>query len=114
MECFFFSLNIANEKFFSSKFFLQWSVPYWNSDTVRQIWGFRGVTPVMRPWSDVFCRKTAWRYNPGNCEMFPYYGTLTDVYSHWQKKSFKSSWKWRQHGPLKRWYPATSLHGVTT
>jgi hypothetical protein len=22
--------------------------------------------------------------------------------------------RWRQHGPLKRWYPTTSLHGVTT
>jgi hypothetical protein len=25
-----------------------------------------------------------------------------------------SSRRWRQHGPPKRWYPATSLHGVTT
>jgi len=23
-------------------------------------------------------------------------------------------WRWRQHGPLKCWYPATTLHGVTT
>jgi len=23
-------------------------------------------------------------------------------------------WRWRQHGPPKRWYPATSIHGVTT
>jgi hypothetical protein len=22
--------------------------------------------------------------------------------------------RWRQHGPLKRWYPTTILHGVTT
>jgi hypothetical protein len=22
-------------------------------------------------------------------------------------------WRWRQHGPLKRWYPTTTLHGVT-
>jgi myosin-crossreactive antigen len=22
--------------------------------------------------------------------------------------------RWRQHGPLKRWYPTTTLHGVTT
>jgi len=21
---------------------------------------------------------------------------------------------WRQHGPLKRWYPTTTLHGITT
>jgi len=25
-----------------------------------------------------------------------------------------SPWRWRQHGPLKRWYPAAALHGVTT
>jgi hypothetical protein len=23
-------------------------------------------------------------------------------------------WRWRQHGPLKRWYPTTTPHGVTT
>jgi hypothetical protein len=23
-------------------------------------------------------------------------------------------WRWRQLGPLKRWYPTTTLHGVTT
>jgi len=23
-------------------------------------------------------------------------------------------WRWRQHGPLKRWYPATIQLGVTT
>jgi len=25
-----------------------------------------------------------------------------------------SAWRWRQHGPLSRWYPTTALHGVTT
>jgi len=25
-----------------------------------------------------------------------------------------ASWSWRRHVPLKRLYPATSLHGVTT
>jgi hypothetical protein len=25
-----------------------------------------------------------------------------------------SPWRWRQHGPLKRWHPTTTLHGVTT
>jgi hypothetical protein len=25
-----------------------------------------------------------------------------------------SPWRWRQHGALKRWYPTTTLHGVTT
>jgi hypothetical protein len=25
-----------------------------------------------------------------------------------------SPWRWRQHGPPKRWYPTTTLHGVTT
>jgi len=23
-------------------------------------------------------------------------------------------WRWRQHSPLERWYPTTTLHGVTT
>jgi len=23
-------------------------------------------------------------------------------------------WRWREHGPLKRWYLTTTLHGVTT
>jgi len=25
-----------------------------------------------------------------------------------------SPWRWRQYGPPKRWYPATSLHGIVT
>jgi hypothetical protein len=25
-----------------------------------------------------------------------------------------STWRWRQHGPPKWWYPTTTLHGVTT
>jgi hypothetical protein len=25
-----------------------------------------------------------------------------------------SAWRWRQQGPLSRWYPTTALHGVTT
>jgi len=28
--------------------------------------------------------------------------------------NISSGWRWRQHGPLKRWYPTTTLHGVTT
>jgi len=27
---------------------------------------------------------------------------------------YKSPWRWRQHGLLTRWYPATSLDGVKT
>jgi len=23
-----------------------------------------------------------------------------------------SPWRWRQHGPQKRWHPTTILHGV--
>jgi hypothetical protein len=23
-------------------------------------------------------------------------------------------WRWRQHGPLKRWYPSTTLNSITT
>jgi len=22
-------------------------------------------------------------------------------------------WRWRQHGPLKHWYPTTPQHGIT-
>jgi len=25
-----------------------------------------------------------------------------------------SVWRWRQHGPPKRWYPTTTPHGVKT
>jgi len=25
-----------------------------------------------------------------------------------------SPWRWRQHGPPKRWYPDTTVHGITT
>jgi len=25
-----------------------------------------------------------------------------------------SPWRWRWYGPLKRWYPTTTLHDVTT
>jgi hypothetical protein len=25
-----------------------------------------------------------------------------------------SPWRWRQHGPLKRFYPTTTLHGITS
>jgi len=25
-----------------------------------------------------------------------------------------SSWRWRQHGLLKQWYPTTTQHGITT
>jgi hypothetical protein len=29
-------------------------------------------------------------------------------------KNFESSWRWRQHGPPKRWYPTTMLYGAAT
>jgi len=25
-----------------------------------------------------------------------------------------SLWRWRQHEPLKHWYPSTTLHSITT
>jgi hypothetical protein len=31
-----------------------------------------------------------------------------------QRYMASQPWRWRQHGPLKRWYPTTTLHGVTT
>jgi len=30
-----------------------------------------------------------------------------------QLSEFSSPWRWRQHGPPKRWYPTTRLPGVT-
>jgi len=27
---------------------------------------------------------------------------------------FRANWRWRQHGPLNRWYPTTSLLSITT
>jgi hypothetical protein len=31
-----------------------------------------------------------------------------------QHYTVSQPWRWRQNGPLKRWYPTTILHGVTT
>jgi hypothetical protein len=33
---------------------------------------------------------------------------------HFPLSSVTSTWRWRQHGPLKRLYPITTQHGVTT
>jgi hypothetical protein len=33
---------------------------------------------------------------------------------HFTSFHFASPWRWRQHGPPKRWYPTTTLQGVTT
>jgi len=30
-----------------------------------------------------------------------------------EKNSITSPWRWRQHGPPKRWYPNRTVHGVT-
>jgi hypothetical protein len=38
----------------------------------------------------------------------PKFGVLPQHYTASQP------WRWRQHGPPKRWYPTTTLHGVTT
>jgi len=32
----------------------------------------------------------------------------------WEQNGRQSTWRWRQHVPLKHWYPTTSLHGVIT
>jgi hypothetical protein len=32
----------------------------------------------------------------------------------WTGSPVPSPWRWRQHEPLKCWYPTTTLHGVTT
>jgi hypothetical protein len=43
----------------------------------------------------------------GNMDVWEF-GTLPLHYTASQPR------RWRQHGPLKCWYPATTLHGVTT
>jgi hypothetical protein len=40
-------------------------------------------------------------------------GTSCSVMVEWRR--FRGpGWRWRQHGPLKRCYPTTTWHGVTT
>jgi hypothetical protein len=33
---------------------------------------------------------------------------------HYMTSQPRRPWRWRQHGPPKRWYPTTTFHGVTT
>jgi hypothetical protein len=30
------------------------------------------------------------------------------------RSPFSSPWRWSRHGPLKRWYPTTTLHSIST
>jgi hypothetical protein len=41
-------------------------------------------------------------------------GILPQHYTASQPRRPSSGWRWTFHGPLKRWYPITKLHGVTT
>jgi hypothetical protein len=53
---------------------------------------------------------TTWRHNPedgGSMDLWNV-GILPQHYIASQPR------RWRQHGPLKRWYPTTTLHSVTT
>jgi hypothetical protein len=34
-------------------------------------------------------------------------------YHNTRRRHNPEDWRWRQHGPLKRWYPTTRLHSVT-
>jgi len=34
-------------------------------------------------------------------------------YHNTTRRHNPEDWRWRQHGPLKRWYPVTTLHGLT-
>jgi hypothetical protein len=36
------------------------------------------------------------------------------IISTFQRSMLPPSSEWREHGPLKSWYPTTTLHGVTT
>jgi hypothetical protein len=50
-----------------------------------------------------------WHHNPENEGSMDLWniGILPQHYTASQPR------RWRQHGPLKRWYPTTTLHGVT-
>jgi len=37
----------------------------------------------------------------------------SDKFNVWAKVPKFSPWKWRQYGPLKRWYPTNSVHSDT-
>jgi hypothetical protein len=46
-------------------------------------------------------------------------GSITDpwntgTYHNTTRCHNPEDWRWRHHGPLKHWYPTTTLHGVTT
>jgi hypothetical protein len=51
--------------------------------------------------------KTSPPWKPQNSQQEP----LWEGYSY---NSPSSLWRWTQHGPPKRWYPTTTLDGVTT
>jgi hypothetical protein len=44
-----------------------------------------------------------------NVDMLPEHYTASQPRRH-----RLSPWRWRQHGPPKRWYPITTLHSVRT
>jgi len=52
----------------------------------------------------------------GGSMVFRNVGILLEHYTGLQFRRFRlesSRWRWRQHGPPKRWHPATTLRGVT-
>jgi hypothetical protein len=66
---------------------------------------------IMRRRSPVGCAMTWHIYKKR-------YITVREQIRHaqnvWSQGVLGSPGRWMQHGPLKRWYPTTTLHGVTT
>jgi len=41
--------------------------------------------------------------------------SVVEEYHHFRGPCcLTSPWRWRQHGPLKHWYPTVTLYSVTT
>jgi len=60
--------------------------------------GKRSSSPGQEDFKAMYLNLVFWKFKP-------YSG---------QPHSGASLWRWRQQGPLKCWYPVTSLHGIIT